>query len=72
LPSESSIPEWAQGGELTAIIRTTNEVSIVWADSYVPEGVQSERGWRAFEVAGPLDFSLIGVLADLSRVLAEA
>ena len=40
----------------------------------VPVGpdVRVEHGWRALEVAGPLDFSMIGVLASLTARLAQA
>ena len=36
-------------------------------------GVTSERddGWRAFRIQGTLDFSLIGILAKISTILAE-
>jgi hypothetical protein len=34
--------------------------------------VLAERGWRCLQVAGPLDFSLTGVLASLASCLAEA
>ena len=30
-----------------------------------------EDGWRAFRIQGELDFSLIGILAGISAVLAE-
>ena len=29
-------------------------------------------GWSCLKIAGPLDFSLTGILADISTVLAEA
>ena len=31
-----------------------------------------EPGWRGFQVAGPLDFGLTGVVASLTRPLADA
>lgn len=31
-----------------------------------------EDGWRAFRAAGPLDFSLTGILAGIASVLAAA
>jgi len=65
------IPEWARG-ELLALVRTPDELSIVSAAGSVPESVRSEPGWRAFKVAGPLDFSLVGILAALSGALAQA
>ena len=29
------------------------------------------NGWKAFRIEGTLDFSLIGILADISKVLAQ-
>ena len=31
-----------------------------------------EDGWRGFRIVGKLDFSLIGILARISGILAEA
>jgi hypothetical protein len=38
----------------------------------VPEGAQTEPGWRVIKVIGPLDFALVGILAELAGLLAEA
>ena len=52
--------------------RTDREKSLVCPEALVPEGVlEREDGWRAFRVRGQLDFSLIGILAGITRVLAE-
>lgn len=37
-----------------------------------PKGARAESGWRAFRVAGTLDFALTGVLAALATPLAAA
>jgi hypothetical protein len=71
LPPDEPLPEWAQG-ELVALVRTPEELSIVSAAGTVPESVRSERDWRALKVAVPLDFSLVGILAALSGALARA
>ena len=53
--------------------KTDEEVSLVCRTCDVPAGtVAREDGWRAFRIAGALDFSLTGVLAGLSAVLADA
>lgn len=65
------LPDWARG-ELLALIRTPDELSIVSAAAAVPESVRSEPGWRVLRVAGPLDFSLVGILAALTGALARA
>jgi uncharacterized protein len=71
LSPDASAPEWAQG-ELVTLTRTPYELSVVSAADLVPAAVKSERGWRVLRVAGPLDFSLVGILASLSATLAQA
>lgn len=72
LPADAPVPTWASAGVLVSITRTADELSIVCAEDGVPDGVRTERGWRALRVAGPLDFALTGVLAALTVPLAEA
>ena len=45
---------------------------MVCAERDVPVAVQAERGWSLLQVRGPLDFSLVGVLASLALPLAQA
>ena len=33
--------------------------------------LEKELGWRAFRIEGVLDFSLVGILAKLTGILAE-
>ena len=72
LASDAAAPAWAQRGEFCSITRTAEELSVVCGEAGVPEDVRCERGWRAFKVAGPLDFALVGVLARLATPLAAA
>jgi uncharacterized protein len=72
LPPASPVPAWAHAGPLQSVTRTADELSIVCAAGAVPDGSKSERGWRALRVAGPLDFSLTGVLVSLLAPLADA
>jgi uncharacterized protein len=51
---------------------TGEEISIVSSPDNVPHGVREQPGWRALAVEGPLDFSMIGVLAALASPLAES
>ena len=52
--------------------RTDEEISLVCKTSSVP-GVTTARedGWKGFRIEGVLDFSLIGILSNISSVLAE-
>jgi hypothetical protein len=66
-------PAWAApAGPLHAVVRTADELSVVCPDDAVPGSVRAERGFRALQVAGPLDFGLTGVVAALAVPLAEA
>lgn len=71
LAPEEPLPAWANGA-FSAVVRTWRELSIVCAAACVPAEVHQEAGWRAFEVQGPLDFSLIGIVAGLAVPLAAA
>ena len=52
--------------------KTDEEHSLVCLTTDVPEHVlECEDGWRAFRIEGVLDFSLIGILARISGLLAE-
>ena len=54
------------------IAKTDEENSLVCLTEDVPENVrQRDDGWRAFRLQGMLDLSLIGILSNLSGVLAE-
>ena len=52
--------------------RTDEECSLVCPEAYVPRDVLArDDGWRALRIEGVLDFSLVGILAKLSGILAE-
>ena len=67
LPADAKIPE-----RFFSLTRTADELSVVCAEDAAPEGVRCESGWRMLQVAGPLEFSLTGVLAGIASPLAEA
>jgi uncharacterized protein len=72
LNAAAAAPAWAAGGPFSSITRTAGELSIVCSSDAVPADVEAQRGYRALAVRGPLDFSLIGVVAQLSTTLAAA
>ena len=52
--------------------KTDQENSLVCPTDQVPTNtIEREDGWTAFRIEGILDFSLIGILARLSGLLAE-
>lgn len=72
LEAEAIVPDWASRGSFSSITRTPAELSIVCASEDAPATVPAERGFRALAVRGPLDFGLVGVVAQLSAALAAA
>ena len=57
----------------TFVSRTDQEISVVCPSDFCPENCLAiEPGWRCFRIVGHLDFSLLGILADISSVLARA
>jgi hypothetical protein len=65
------IPDWTHG-DFVSITRTGDELSIVCRQDRVPGDVKAEYSWRCLRIAGNLDFSLVGVIASLTSVLAGA
>ena len=59
-------PKWdVFGGAFSSITRTADETSIMCDAHLVPADVRQEGPYIPFEVAGPLDFELVGVMHDL-------
>lgn len=51
---------------------TDEENSLVCTTESVPNNAtERDDGWKAFRIHGVLDFSLIGILAKISTLLAE-
>lgn len=59
--------------EICFFAKTDHELSVVCPTAAVPQDILvREDGWRAMRITGTLDFSLIGILAGISDVLAKA
>lgn len=73
LAAGAEAPEWAstRPAALVSLTYTAAETSLVCAADAVPDGVTFSGPFAAFSVAGPLDLSLTGVLAELLRPLAD-
>jgi len=75
LDPQGGLAEWAlppARARLWSLTVTADEISLVCPAAAVPDGPLCEAGWRALRVAGPLDFGLVGILAELSGLLARA
>jgi uncharacterized protein len=72
------IPSWATNGEFFSITKTEDELSIVCSQENLPNNmqcellnIQCEKDWQILKVEGPLDFSLVGILASISSLMAK-
>ncbi len=72
LPVEEPVPAWATAGAWWNVARTLDELSIICAADAVPEDAPVDCDWSVLQVAGPFDFTVTGVIAELSAPLAAA
>ncbi len=67
------IPPWALSAPgLVSITRTDEELSILALQDAVPAHAIADGDWMALRVAGVLDLQATGILALLTRSLADA
>lgn len=71
-PPGQDIPKQIYTCQFYSISKTEDELSIVCSASVDLNSEDLETGWSCIKVIGPLDFSLTGILADISTVLAKA
>ncbi len=71
LDKDAGIPDWAVASPFFSLTRSAEDLSVVCPQIQVPEGIQRDGGWRCLKVEGPLDLSATGVLASLTRPLAQ-
>ncbi|MBI2625394.1 MAG: ACT domain-containing protein [Candidatus Nealsonbacteria bacterium] len=67
----SPIPDWALEGDFFSITRTSQELSIVYPQEKIPGGVLFEKDWRAFKLESVADIYSVGIIASLTKPLAE-
>jgi len=76
LPAGSGWPHWASWSrEFVSVSRTPRETSVICEERLVPASLNSgvvERGFAAYCVRGPLEFSVVGILASVATPLAAA
>ncbi len=52
--------------------KTDEEISLVCPIDAIPNNIDTvNSGWKAFRISGELDFSLIGIIAEISALLAQ-
>ena len=72
LDPDRPVPEDLMQAPFYSMTRTPEELSVVCPESAVPQNARAERGWKALKVEGLLDFATTGILANLTKPLADA
>jgi len=66
-------PSWDwTPGPFASLTRTPHETSVVCLADLVPDGTLVEGPFRGVEVAGPLAFEAVGVMAEILAPLVQA
>lgn len=76
LDAHDRVPAWAldeaHPTPFWSVQRTADELTVICAEEALPGTVTAVGPFAAFSIDGPLDHSLIGVLAGLVAPLADA
>lgn len=72
LDVDKDIPANVLKCELFFIGKTLDELSIVVPQSLTIPAVETDFDWRVLEVLGPLNLTLVGIMSEISGVLAKA
>lgn len=69
---DEAIPPEVLKAPIFFIGKTYEELSIVCPENLDIDSIEREDGWVAYEVMGPLAFSMTGIMSNISGVLASA
>jgi len=71
LKPEMAIPPAVLDSQPWFMAQTEDELSIVCKSDVFVQSEKFEPDWSCFQVVGPLDFTLVGILARISDTLAR-
>jgi uncharacterized protein len=74
LAAGSSVPAWADPAKslFWSVTSTAEELSIVCAESAVPEGTKAQTGFACLQLEGPFPLDSIGILRQFLEPLSGA
>jgi len=68
--NDEALPGWVYSSDFYSITNTKDEQSVVTIQSdNISETIACSKEWRILKIQGPLDFSLVGIIADISNIL---
>jgi hypothetical protein len=72
LTPPQSFPAWLNTAPLFFVARTEDEFSIMCPQQYIPDEIAYSADYRCLRVDGELAFDEVGVVARVSKPLADA
>jgi uncharacterized protein len=64
------IPDWLNGPGFSALIRASDELTVVCWQDRIPPDVTATRNWRCFRSVGPFAFDASGIVMSLIAPLS--
>lgn len=71
LSPDQDFPSWLPRHDIVFLARTTDELSIMCPQKYIPSEQVASRGWHCLRIDGDLAFDEVGVVARITTPLAE-
>lgn len=72
LSVDATIPPQVFNASVYFVGKTNEELSLVVPETLPIEAEESDGDWRALEVLGPLQLSMVGIMAQIGSILATA
>jgi uncharacterized protein len=73
LSPHAAIPGWLASAEFFSVTRTADELSIVSLQELAEEvDTACSRDWRIMKIEGPLDLTIVGLIAGVAGVFKDA
>lgn len=72
MDEDQSIPSSVLRSDFYFIGKTHDELSLVVQQDIRIDALESDFDWRVLEVLGPLNLSMVGIMAEIGAVLAAA
>ena len=70
--NDSILPDWIYSSDFYSITKTKDELTVITnQNDSLSEDILCSKDWRIFKIEGLLDFSLIGIIADISNIFKE-
>lgn len=72
LPSDSQVPDWVCRSKPYFIMHTAGSLSLVCEEQDIPLDFTVDDGWKCIEIMETMNLDTTGVLAKISKPLADA